>query len=271
MIHSRRFHVSLAVAAIAGLLVVAVAGMQSIGPAAPPASVAIAAASDLQFALDELVAAYESAHPDRAVAATYGSSGNLFAQISNGAPFDLYFSADIDYPRRLEAAGVAATGATRSYGEGRLVLGAPAGSPLDVAARGMDARAAPLVRRVAIANPEHAPYGRASIAALRSAGVYHAVADRLVLGENVSQAAQFVESGAADLGIVALSLVRAPSVRGVGTYVEIPADLYPPIEQGAVVLARATDPAAAGDFLDFVLSPAGRPVLERYGFVLPVT
>jgi molybdate transport system substrate-binding protein len=243
--------------------------MQSIGPVSAPASVAIAAASDLKFALDELIAAYQTARPGRAIVATYGSSGNLFSQISNGAPFDLYFSADIDYPRRLETAGVAAVGATRSYGEGRLILWAPAGSPLDVAARGMDALADPQVRRVAIANPEHAPYGRAAVAALRSVGVYDAVVDRLVLGENVSQAAQFVESGAADLGIVALSLVRAPSLRGVGTYVAIPADLYPPIEQGAVVLGRAADPAAAGDFLDFVLSPIGRPVLERYGFVLP--
>ncbi len=244
-------------------------GISRSGPAEATGAIRVAAASDLQFALDDLIERYEAANAGRLVTPTYGSSGTFFSQISNGAPFDVYFSADIDYPRRLEQAGLAAAGATRPYAVGRLVVWVPEGSSIDVSALGMDALLDPGARRIAIANPEHAPYGRAAVAALESAGVHGAVRDRLVLGENVSQAAQFVESGAADIGVVALSIVRAPNLQGVGTFLEVPADLHPPIEQGAVVLARAADRAAAQDFLDYVLSADARPVLERYGFVPP--
>lgn len=266
MIRSRRALVLPGVAAIAVLVVLAAAGKQSFGPASSTGSIAIAAASDLQFAVGELVDAYEADHPGVELTATFGSSGNFVSQIRNGAPFDVFFSADLAFPRALEADGLAATGSTRRYATGRLVLWVPPGSTLDVVGRGLDALADPRVKRIAIANPEHAPYGRAAVAALRSAGLEDVVADRLVLGENVSQAAQFVESGAADAGIVARSLVLAPTLRGVGTHVDVPAELHPPIEQGAVVLARAADPAAATAFLDFVLSPAGRAVLGRSGF-----
>jgi molybdate transport system substrate-binding protein len=251
--------------------IVAAIGWTVAGRASPaaPEGIRVAAASDLQFAFDELIEDFEAANPGRSVVPTYGSSGTFFSQISNGAPFDVYFSADVDYPRRLEAAGLVEPGGTRSYAIGRLALWVPDGSTIDVAGLGMAALLDPRARRIAIANPEHAPYGRAAVAAMESAGVHAAVRDGLVLGENVSQAAQFVESGAADIGIVALSLVRSPTLAGVGTFAEVPADLHPPIEQGAAVLARTRDPAAAGAFLAHVLSPGARPVLDRYGFTVP--
>ena len=235
----------------------------------PSGAIRVAAAADLQFALDDILADYASSRAGRTVVPTYGSSGNAFSQISNGAPFDLFLSADIDYPRLLEAAGLVDPGTTQPYAIGRIVIWVPTGSTIDVASLGMNALTDPAARRIAIANPQHAPYGRAAVAAMEASGVAEAVADRLVLGENVAQAAQFVESGAADIGIVALSLVRSPTLRDVGRYVEIPAELHPPIVQGAAVLAGSTDPEAARAFLAYVLGPAGRAVLERYGFDVP--
>ena len=219
--------------------------------------------------MDEIVAAYHGAHPDTTVSVTYGSSGNFYSQISNGAPFDVFLSADADYPRRLEQAGLADPGSTCLYAVGRIVVWVPRTSPLDVASLGLQVLTDPRARKVAIANPEHAPYGRAAVTAMKSAGVYDAVAGKLVLGENVSQAAQFVDTGAADAGIIALSLALAPPLAGRGTFALVPADLYPPIEQGAVVLRQAGNHALAISFLDFVLGPDGRAVLDRYGFGRP--
>jgi molybdate transport system substrate-binding protein len=235
----------------------------------PGTALTVAAAADLRYAMDEIAAAYHEAHPDTTVSVTYGSSGNFYSQISNGAPFDVYFSADADYPRRLERTGLADPGSTRSYAVGRLAVWAPPGSPLDVSSLGLKALTDPRARTVAIANPEHAPYGRAAVAAMKSAGVYDAVAGKLVLGENASQAAQFVDTGSADVGVLALSLVLAPPLAGRGEYALVPADLHPPIEQGAVVLRRAANHAIAVSFLDFVLGSEGRAVLDRYGFGRP--
>jgi molybdate transport system substrate-binding protein len=232
-------------------------------------TVRVAAAADLRFAMDDLVAAWAAAHPATTVTLVYGSSGTFFAQVSQGAPFDVFFSADADYPRQLELAGLAEAGATRLYAIGQIVVWVRSGSTLDVAARGLAALADPAVGTVAIANPEHAPYGRAAMAALDAAGILDVVEPRLVLGENVSQAAQFVESGGADAGIIALSLALAPTMRDAGRYAVVPIDSYPRLEQGAVVLGSAADPAAARAFLDFVLGAEGRAVLDRYGFLLP--
>jgi molybdate transport system substrate-binding protein len=229
----------------------------------------VAAASDLRFALDDLVAEWRLAGQRIEVEPVYGSSGNFLAQITQGAPFDVFFSADAEYPRELERAGLAEVGATRLYAIGQIVVWVLADSPLDVEARGLAALTDPSVETVAIANPEHAPYGRAAVAAMRSAGVYEAVEPKLVLGENVSQAAQFVESGNADAGVIALSLALAPTMAEAGRYALVPIDSYPPIEQGVVVLDAAGDPDAARAFVDFVLGPDGRAVLDRYGFLLP--
>jgi molybdate transport system substrate-binding protein len=254
-------------ALVVAVIAAACAPASADGTEAP--AIRVAAAADLRFAMDELLAAWAGAHPDVPARAVYGSSGTFFAQISQGAPFDVFFSADAAYPRSLEEAGLAEPGATRLYATGQVVTWVPASSALDVERRGLEALTDPAARKVAIANPEHAPYGRAAVAAMESAGVYEAVEPKLVLGENVSQAAQFVESGGADAGVIALSLAMAPTLRDLGRYAIVPIDSYPRLEQGAVVLDGATDPAAASDFLDFVLGPDGRAVLDRFGFLLP--
>jgi molybdate transport system substrate-binding protein len=219
--------------------------------------------------MDDLVAAFEARHPDESVRVTYGSSGNFFAQISQGAPFDVYFSADIEYPRALEEADLAEPGSTVLYAEGRIVTWVRDDSTIDLDRLGLAAILDPSVERVAIADPEHAPYGRAARAAMEASGSWEAVQPRLVLGENISQAAQFVESGAADIGLLALSLAIAPPLCHAGRHVLVPSELHPPILQGALVLSAAERPVVAGAFLDFVLGPEGRTVLDRYWFLLP--
>jgi molybdate transport system substrate-binding protein len=230
--------------------------------------VSVAAASDLRYALDEVVAAFTAMNPDTEVMVSYGSSGSFYAQLVNGAPFDLFLSADVDYARRLVTQGVAVADSLFIYAEGRLVVWVPAASGLDIEARGLDALRSPAITRVAIANPEHAPYGRAAEAALRSAGVYDVVKPKLVLGDNVSQALQFVESGAAEAGVVALSLALAPPVVAAGRYVLVPATAHPRLEQGGVIMAAAAGEGASR-LRSFLMSPDGRAVLDRYGFVEP--
>jgi molybdate transport system substrate-binding protein len=231
--------------------------------------VAVAAASDLKFALDEVIARFLKGHPDVDLKASYGSSGNFFAQLSDGAPFDLYLAADIDYPRRLIDAGRAEPDSLFLYAVGRLVVWVPNASPLDLEALGMRVVADPSVRKIAIANPRHAPYGRAAEAAMKTLGVYDAVKDRLVQGENIAQAAQFVESGSADVGILALSLAMAPAMRDKGRYWAVPLDAYPPLRQGGVILARTGAREATRLLKDFIAGPEGRAILARYGFVAP--
>ena len=229
----------------------------------------VAAAADLKFALDELDAQFEK-QTGRRLNVSYGSSGNFFAQIQNGAPFDVLLSADIEYPRKLEAAGLAEPGTLYEYAVGRIVIWMPADARADVAKLGWKALLEPGLERIAIANPEHAPYGRAAVAALRNAGVYEQVRRRLVYGENIAQAAQFVASGSAQAGILALSLAVSPPMRA-GKRWEIPADMHPPIEQGAIILKSAKDKEGARAFLAFLKSDAARKILESYGFVLPAS
>ncbi len=236
-------------------------------PLAAAQKLTVAAAADLRFALDELASQFRAAHPGVDLAITYGSSGNFFAQIQNGAPFDVFLSADVDYPRRLVAAGLASKDSLFDYAVGRIVVWVPATSPLDPAALGIRLLEAASVRHIAIANPQHAPYGRAAESALRSLGAYDRVAPKLVLGENIGQAFEFVESGAAEAGIVALSLALAPAARGHGRYWEVPQEAYPKLEQGGVILSRA--PAGAAQFRAFLLSAEARRTLQQYGFSVP--
>jgi molybdate transport system substrate-binding protein len=232
-------------------------------PASDARVVRVAAASDLTFVMDDLMALVADIDPTIDVQPTFGSSGQFLQQISNGAPFDLYLSADQAYPEQLIVDGYADADDLFTYAVGRIVvwttresLGVPT----------LDTLADPQVRRVAIANPRHAPYGQAAVAAIASAGLTEIVEPKLVLGENVSQAAEFVLSGSADVGIIALSLVLADTVAGTGAWSEIPVDDYPRIQQGGVVLARATDIDAARTVRDAFLSPAGQGILRRYGF-----
>ncbi len=231
-------------------------------------SLTVAAAADLNYALTGIAARFER-QTGATVRLTFGSSGNLFMQIENGAPFDLFFSADLDYPRKLEAAGVAEPGTLLRYAVGRLVLWVPAGSSLQLERDGIRVLLDPAVRRIAIANPAHAPYGRAAVAALRHFGLYDQVSAKLVFGENVAQAAQFVESGNAQVGIIAFSLAVAPPMKDKGRYGEVPSSSYPALEQGAILLKSSRHQPLARRFLEFLNTAEASDILQRYGFALP--
>ena len=230
--------------------------------------ITVSAASDLSIALKEIGDSYEKKTSVK-VNFSFGASGTLTQQIQNGAPFDLFFSADMDYPRQLIAAGEADGATLYQYAVGRLVLWVPADSPLDVEHKGMSVLLDPSVKKIAIANPQHAPYGRAAVAALRHEGVYDRVAERLVLGENVSQAAQFVESGNAQAGFVALAHAVAPGMRGKGKYWEVPAGDYPPLTQGVVVLSHSQQKKEAAQFLEYIKTKESADLFQKYGFTLP--
>jgi len=224
----------------------------------------IAAASDLQPVLPQLAGRFEQ-QTGHTVRLTFGSSGNFLAQIRDGAPFDVYLSADIDYPRQVEAAGLAEPGTVMAYATGSIVVWARRGSGVDVHS-GWTALTGERARRIAIANPAHAPYGRAAVAALRRAGLYDRVRAKLVFGENVAQAAQFVQSGNADIGIVPLSLALSPALQAAGDYASIAPSLYPAIEQGAVVLRRSQSKDAARAFLRYLQSRDVITLLAQAGF-----
>jgi len=228
----------------------------------------VAAAADLSAALKEIGDGYEKKTGVK-VKLSFGASGALTQQIQNGAPFDLFFSADMDYPHQLIAAGDAEGASLYQYAVGRLVLWVPADSSLDLQRLGMNAVLDPSVKKIAIANPQHAPYGRAAVAALKHAGVYDRIADRLVQGGNVAQAAQFVESGNAQAGFVALAHALAPGMDSKGKYWEVPADFYPPLAQGTVVLSHSQHKKEATQFLEYIKTKEVAELLRKYGFTLP--
>ena len=245
------------------------AGCSGGGSSAPQSTVRVAAAADLKFAFDDLIAAFRTELPDIAVRVTFGASGEFFAQLSNGAPFDMFLSADVAYPRKLVEQGQGVSGSEFVYAIGHLVAWIPKASTLQLNKGGIAALADPSVRTIAIANPRHAPYGRAAEAALKQAGIYERVKDRLVFGENVAQAAQFAESGAADVGLIAMSLALSPKMLDDGRHWKVPADAYPRLEQGGVILKGAKDIAAAQALRDFLMSDAGRAILDKFGFRRP--
>jgi len=227
----------------------------------------IAAAADLQFAMFDLGARFQKQSGTR-VKLLYGSSGNFAQQIQNGAPFDMFFSANLDYPKQLEASGLTEPGTFYGYGKGKLVLWAPNESELDLTS-GLKALLNPAVNKIAIANPEHAPYGKAAVAAMQQEKIYDRVKDKLVLGENISQTASFVTSGGADVGIVALSLALSPNMKDRGRYLEIPASDYPAIEQACVILRASKNKDTARKFLEFIKTPPAKEILRDYGFDVP--
>ena len=222
----------------------------------------IAAASDLKYALDTLVVVFRQSHPNVTVDVVYGSSGKLYEQISHGAPFDLYFSADISYPENLHAKGLTASEVI-GYGKGRIVFWSRTLKSLD----NFKILSDPSIRKIAIANPQHAPYGRRAVEALRYYEVYRPAERKLVFGENISQAAQFATTGAADAGILALSLVLSPTFKALkGNYWLIPESAHEPLEQGFVILKASKQKEAATQFRDFIGSPVAMSILVRYGF-----
>jgi molybdate transport system substrate-binding protein len=247
------------------LLIIVLLLMASANPAE---ELSVAAAADLTFALRDIAAKYQQ-QTGNTLKISFGSSGNFFTQIQNGAPFDVFFSADIDFPRQLEDAGLAEPGTLYLYALGKIVLWVPTESKLDLA-RGMNVLLDPSIKKIAIANPKHAPYGRAAEVALRKSGVYDRVQTRLVLGENISQTAQFVETGNADIGILALSLATSPTMQSRGRFVEVPGDLYPQLQQAAVVVKNSKQKSAALKFLQYLKSAEAQGILERYGFKRPV-
>lgn len=225
----------------------------------------IAAAADLKFALDEIIAEFPLKRSADEVTVTYGSSGKFFTQIQHGAPFDLYFSADIALPRTLVKSGFAASD-VMPYAVGRLVLWRP---HFDAAKMTLASLTDPKVTRIAIANPQHAPYGQRAEEALRAAGVWPQIFPKLVYGENIAQTAQFVQTGNAQVGLLALSLALSPPLAKQGSYWLIPDTLHQPLEQGFIITRRAANNALAHRFADYLRTPAARTVLVRYGFTLP--
>jgi len=246
----------------AALLMPATRGASAAGPPL------IAAAANLQFALTEVVQGFRVA-TGQEVRVTLGSSGNLVRQIEQGAPVELFFSADEDFVFRLRAGGHARDDGTL-YAVGRIALFTPPGSPIETAA-GLDGLRAALdagqVRRFAIANPEHAPYGRAARQALEAAGLWDRLRPYLAFGENVSQAAQFALAGGSQGGIVAWSLVLSPTLAGRGAAQLLPEALHAPLRQ-RMVLTRRAGPVAEALYA-FLQQPPAREVMRRYGFVLP--
>jgi len=223
----------------------------------------VAAAADLQYAMGDLAKQFEK-HEGIKVLASFGSSGNFRSQIENGAPFDLFFSADAQYPKQLVDGGFAERDTFTVYAHGHLVLWARPEENLDVRTNGMEALKDPRVRKIAVANPELAPYGRAAVSALQKAGLYETVKPKLIYGENISQAAQFAQSGNAQVGLLALSLTFAESMKNGQTW-EVPPNLYPVIEQAAVVIHSSANKKDAKLFLDFVKGSDGQAILAKYG------
>ena len=231
------------------------------------AEITIAAASDLTFAFKEVGVRFQKQTGD-SIKLSYGSSGNFFSQIMNGAPYDMFFSADVAYPKELEAAGLIEPGSLYAYATGKLVIWVPSKSKLDIN-RGLKVLLDPAIGKIAIADPAHAPYGAAAVAAMRREGIYDQVKGKLVQGENVSQAAQFVESGNADVGLLALSLAMASPMKTAGRYFEIPPANYPPIIQAVVILKAAHDKTTSENFLKYLKEPSTVALMQQYGFAPP--
>ncbi len=250
-------------ARLAGALVLlgALAAPGTHGPAAERPELLVAAAADLVFAFREIGPAFERAHAAK-VTVTLGSTGQLAQQILHGAPFDVFFAANTAYVEDLRARGALLPGSVESYAQGQLVLATPRDRPPLVNLRDL---ARDDVKRVAIANPAHAPYGMAAREALERAGVWGRVQPKLVYGENVGQALQFLQTRNVDAAIIALSVAQAPEVR----HALIDQSLYRPIIQAAAVMARSRRPDLARAFIRFVNGPEGRPTMKRYGFLLP--
>ena len=229
--------------------------------------ITIAAASDLKFAMDEIVMQYKSLNPMDEIEVIYGSSGKMLTQIQQGAPYDLYFSADISYPNQLSTEGLA-LGQVKPYAIGRIVLWAPK-TKFDASKMTLESLVNKDIHRIAIANPKHAPYGKRAEEALKFANVWDKVEPKLIYGENIAQTAQFVQTGNADVGIIALSLALSSELAKIGNYWMIPAEWHHPLEQGFVMTKHAENNKAAKSFTQLMTTPEVRKIMVKYGFILP--
>jgi molybdate transport system substrate-binding protein len=237
----------------------------ALAPAVHADTARVAAASDLKFAFDELKPLFERVHADHKLELIMGSSGKFMQQIENGAPFDIFFSADVEFPRRLVASGKGIEPVT-TYAFGRIVLWS---AKVDASRLTLEDLGRPDFRKIAIAAPDHAPYGARAKEALQASGMWPAVEPKLVYGENISHTAQLVDKQAAEVGIIALSLALNESLRKAGPYALIPQTLHSPLEQAYVVTAHGKNNAAAHAFAAFMRTPQARAVMARYGFLLP--
>lgn len=227
--------------------------------------VTIAAAADLKFAMDEIASSFRSAHPGDEVEVIYGSSGKFHTQIQQGAPFDVFFSADVGFARELKAAGQAIT-EPKLYAIGRIVLWS---TSHDATKLTLASLTDPSIQKIAIANPKHAPYGKRAEEALRSAGLWDRVESKLVFGENIAQTAQYAQSGAADVGIIALSLAVNQELASKGGYWLVPDNLHSPLEQAYVITKHGEGNTLAAAFAAYMETAGARRIMTRYGFVLP--
>jgi molybdate transport system substrate-binding protein len=227
--------------------------------------ITIAAAADLKFALDEIVTSFKKTQPGSEVQVIYGSSGKFHTQIQQGAPYDLFFSADIAYPRELAKKGFAAS-ETRPYAVGRIVLWS---NSMDATKMTLASLTDLKIARIAIANPKHAPYGKRAEEALKASGSWDKLQKKLVFGENIAHTAQFVQTGNAQVGIIALALALNPELSKNGGYYLIPDNLHNPLEQGFVITKQASSKPLAKKFADYMGSKQTRAIMTRYGFVLP--
>lgn len=227
--------------------------------------ITIAAAADLKFAMDEIVSGFKARYPGNEVEVIYGSSGKFQTQIQQGAPYDLFFSADIAFPRELSTKGMAAS-KVKPYAVGRIVLWS---SSMDATKMTLASLTDPRITRIAIANPKHAPYGKRAEEALQSSGVWDKVQPKLVFGENIAHTAQFVQTGNAQVGIIALSLAVNSEMAKKGGYYLIPDKLHNPLEQGYIITKRAAGNGLAKKFSDYMDTKPARSIMTKYGFVLP--
>jgi molybdate transport system substrate-binding protein len=245
-------------------ILIALLALASISHLCLAQEITVAAAADLQFAMQDVAARFQK-ETEKTVKVIYGSSGNFFQQVQNGAPFDMFFSANLDYPKKLEVAGLTEPGSYYQYARGKIVIWVPKESKLDLSS-GLKVLLDPSIRKIAVANPQHAPYGQAAVAAMKNENVYEKVKDKFVLGENITQTASFVVSGSADVGIVALSLALSPNMKDKGRYAEVPTSKYPPIEQACVIMSSSKNKVIAQQFLSYFKSAAVADLLAGYGF-----
>lgn len=227
--------------------------------------ITVAAAADLKFAMDEIVITFKKANSGDEIDVIYGSSGKFHTQIQQGAPYDLYFSADISFPRELAKNGFSAS-EVKPYAFGRIVLWS---ASLDATKMTLSSLTDPKITRIAIANPKHAPYGKRAEEALRASNLWDQVEPKLVYGENISHTAQLVQTKNAQVGIIALALAINSELASKGGYWLIPDNMHEPLEQGFIITKEGANNALAKRFADYMGGKPARAVMTKYGFVLP--
>lgn len=227
----------------------------------------ITAASDLIYAFNQMKSMFEKQNPGDKILISFGSSGKAYTQIKNGAPYDMYFSANMKYVQNLEKKGFTVT-VPKIYAYGRIGLWLPKDKKIDIS-KGLSILLDPRIKKIAIANPEHAPYGVAALGALKNQKYYKKIKDKMVTGENVSQVAAFVQSGAADIAVLPISLALSKRLKKKGNFYLFPENWHNPIIQGYAILKHGKDNQTAKKFENFVSSKEAREIFNRYGFKLP--